>query len=100
MTLGSLPLALRAALGDGSCISSPAHSEVWSAPVTRPPGAQDEVTLAAMAQNIRLLDGAGCILIPLESDADQQSALHSCKSSTLSGTNSKRRNVTAATKVQ
>jgi hypothetical protein len=47
-----------------------------------------------------VLRGAGCILIPLESDADQQSALHSCKSSTLSGTNSKRRNVTAATKVQ
>jgi hypothetical protein len=75
MTLGSLPLALRAALGDGYCISSPARSEVWSAPVRGHPGAQDEVALAAMAQNPRLLDGAGGILTPLESDADQRSWL-------------------------
>jgi hypothetical protein len=51
-----------------------------------------------MAQNIRLLDGAGRILIPLESDADQQSALALLQVVTLSGTNSKHRHVTAATK--
>jgi hypothetical protein len=36
---------------------------------------QHEFMVAATAQDPRLLDGAGGILIPLESDADQQSAL-------------------------
>src|SRR5262249_20418808 len=59
ITLGGLPLARRAALSAGFCISSQAHSEVCSPLVTRPWGTRGKFTLAAIAWNLRLLATSG-----------------------------------------